>query len=74
MKRDELLAFHTGQNSVLSSAEYTKHHRQNFAFSTKKQTPEHSEGQGSLGFCNPWGHKESDMTEQLNNNNVEDNQ
>ena len=25
-----------------------------------------SEGQGS---CSPWGHKESDRTEQLNNNN-----
>ena len=24
------------------------------------------EGQGSLVCCNPWGHKESDMTEQLN--------
>ena len=23
-------------------------------------------GQGSLAGCNPWGHKESDMTEQLN--------
>ena len=21
------------------------------------------------GMCSPWGHKESDMTEQLNNNN-----
>ena len=27
-----------------------------------------SEGQGSLACCSPWGHKESDMTEQLNNN------
>ena len=27
-----------------------------------------SEGQESLGCCSPWGHKESDMTEQLNNN------
>ena len=26
-------------------------------------------GQGSLACCSPWGHKESDMTEQLNNNN-----
>ena len=26
------------------------------------------EGQGSLVCCSPWGHKESDMTEQLNNN------
>ena len=26
------------------------------------------EGQGSLVRCSPWGHKESDTTEQLNNN------
>ena len=25
------------------------------------------EGQGSLECCSPWGHKESDMTERLNN-------
>ena len=25
-------------------------------------------GQGRLACCSPWGHKESDMTEQLNNN------
>ena len=25
------------------------------------------EGQGSLACCSPWGHKKSDMTEQLNN-------
>ena len=24
------------------------------------------EGQGSLAFCSPWGHKESDTTERLN--------
>ena len=23
-------------------------------------------GQGGLACCSPWGHKESDMTEQLN--------
>ena len=27
------------------------------------------EGQGSLACCSPWGHKELDTTEQLNNNN-----
>ena len=27
-----------------------------------------SEGQGSLVSCSPWDHKESDMTELLNNN------
>ena len=26
------------------------------------------EGQGILVCCSPWGHKQSDMTEQLNNN------
>ena len=26
------------------------------------------EGLESLPFCSPWGHKESDRTEQLNNN------
>ena len=25
-----------------------------------EQTPEDSEGQGSLVYCSPWGHKESD--------------
>ena len=27
-----------------------------------EQTPGDSEGQGSLASCNPWSHKESDMT------------
>ena len=30
------------------------------------------EGQGSLVCYSPWGHKESDMTEQLNSNNLID--
>ena len=29
-----------------------------------------SEGKGSLACCSPWGFKESDTTEQLNNKNV----
>ena len=33
-----------------------------------EQTPGDGEGQGSLVFCSPCGHKESDVTEQLNNN------
>ena len=28
-----------------------------------------TEGQGSLECCSPWGHKESDRSEQLNSNN-----
>ena len=27
-----------------------------------EQTPGDSEGQGGLGYCSPWGCKESDMT------------
>ena len=33
-----------------------------------EQAPGDNEGQGSLACCTPWGHKELDMTEQLNNN------
>ena len=29
-----------------------------------------SEGQGSLAGCSPWGHKQLDMTWQLNNNEL----
>ena len=37
-----------------------------------EQTPGDSEGQGSLAYWSPWGHKESDTTEQLNNNQFSD--
>ena len=33
-----------------------------------EQAPGDGEGQGSLACCSPWGCKESDTTEQLNNN------
>ena len=36
-----------------------------------EQTPGDSEGQGSLACCSSWGCKESDMTEQLSNNKLE---
>ena len=32
-----------------------------------EQTPGDSEGQGSMVCCSPWGRKESDTTQQLNN-------
>ena len=35
-----------------------------------EQTPGYGEEQGSLVCCRPWGHKESDTIEQLNNNNL----
>ena len=34
-----------------------------------EQAPGVGDGQGGLVCCSPWGHKESDMTEQLNNSN-----
>ena len=34
-----------------------------------EQTLGDADGQGSLARCSPWGHKESDTTERLNNNN-----
>ena len=33
-----------------------------------EQAPGDGEGQGSLACCSPWGHKESDMTEQRDSN------
>ena len=33
-----------------------------------EQAPRDGEGQGSLACCSPWGYKESDTTERLNNN------
>ena len=33
-----------------------------------EQTPGGSEGQRGQVCCSPWGYKESDMTERLNNN------
>ena len=34
-----------------------------------EQTLGDTEGQGGLAGCSPWGHKQLDMTWQLNNNN-----
>ena len=37
-----------------------------------EQAPGDGEGQGSLACCSPWGRKESDTTERLNNNSLAD--
>ena len=31
-----------------------------------EQVPGVGDGQGGLAYCSPWGHEESDTTEQLN--------
>ena len=36
-----------------------------------EQTLRDSDGQGSLACCSPWGHKELDMTQQLNNSEID---
>ena len=41
---------------------YHQHSRHEF-----EQAPRDGEGQGSLVCCSPWGHKELDTTEGLNN-------
>ena len=38
-----------------------------------EQAPGDGEGQGSPTCCSPWGRKESERTEQLNNKNNKDN-
>ena len=35
-----------------------------------EQTPGVGDGQAGLACCGPWGHKESDTTEQLNCTNL----
>jgi len=46
-----------------------RHHRLNgHEF---EQTRRDSEGQGSLVCCSPWGRKEQDTTERLNNSSKE---
>ena len=35
-----------------------------------EQAPGDGEGQGGLACCSPWGHKESNMTEQQNNRKI----
>ena len=38
-----------------------------------EQAPGIGDGQGGLVCCSPWGHKELDMTERLNNNRIKPN-
>ena len=35
-----------------------------------EQAPEVGDGQGGLACCSAWGHKESNTTQRLNNNNL----
>ena len=46
---------------------YHWHHR--LSGHASEQTPRDGEGQGTLACCSRWGHKESDTTDRLNNNN-----
>ena len=61
-RRDSAIHIHV---SILPQDEMVRwHHRLNgHEF---EQAPGVSDGQGILACCSPWGHKESDTTEQLN--------
>ena len=55
------------ENGVTEDEMFRWHHRLNgHEF---EQTLGDSKGQGSLACCSPWGSKESDTAERLNNNN-----
>ena len=58
MTEDEMVGWHHQLNGGW-------HHQ--FIGHEFEQTLRVSEGQGSLVCCSPWGRKESDTTEQLNN-------
>ena len=45
------------------------HHRLNVH--EFEQAPGVGDGQGSLACCSPWGRKESDTTERLDNSNID---
>ena len=50
-----------GRGKGASEDEMVGWHNQ-FSGHEFEQTPEDSEGQGSLACCSPWSHKELDMT------------
>ena len=54
------------ENGVTEVETFRWHHQLNgHEF---EQTPGGSEGQGKMVCCSPWGRKELDTTERLNNN------
>ena len=57
-----------GQEKRLTEDEMVGWHHQ-FSGHELGRTPGDGEGQGSLACCSPWGRKELDASEQLNNNN-----
>ena len=56
------------KEKVTTEDEIVRQHHQ-FNGHEFEQTLADGEGQGSLVYCSPWSCKESDTTEQLNNNN-----
>ena len=58
-----------GEKGIIEDEMVGWHHQ--FSGHEFEQTPGDREKQKSLAWCGPWGLKDSDMTEQLNNNNWE---
>ena len=61
-RRDSAIHIHV---SILPQDEMVGWHHQLNGHEFE-QAPGVGGGEGSLACCSPWGHKESDMTEQLN--------
>ena len=54
------------EKGMIEDEMFEWHHR--FNGHEFEEAPGDGERQGSLACCSPWGHKESDTTERLNNN------
>ena len=65
-EKPQLNTFPVKELSTASLMSVFKHHRLNGHES--EQAPGVGDGQGTLACCSPWGRKESDTTEQVNNN------
>ena len=56
------------EDKGVAEEEMTGWHHRHYGHELE-QSPGDSKGQGSLSCCSPWDDKESDTTQQLNNNN-----
>ena len=61
MIEDEMVGWHHSVDGIELDGRLNGHEFE--------QAPEDAEGQGSLACCSPWGCKESDTTQRLNNSN-----
>ena len=66
IKKDSNAGKDWGQEAKETTEDETVGWHHQFDGHEFEQAPGVDDGQGSLVYCSPWGHKESDMTEGLN--------